>query len=302
MITKASFPVKFQAPAIELKELNSLWFLLTGFMCNLKCKHCYLSCSQTNKTKAQLTLDKVKTTLDSVKKEQLEEIYLYGGEPLLHRDINNIIRQCLKVCNVVLVTNGTLINDKKARFLRQLENDHSYELIFRVSLDHYTESKNDELRGRGNFRKTMSGIENLVNYGFNPIISAVNVWDEDETTMKEGFLKLLSKLDFQPEDINIKIIPAIKSGEFQKNFSGYSEDDIVTEEKIKKCNVELFDCASTRVVAEDGIYACPALLNDPRGKVGSNMQESAKKFYLEPNICHTCQTKNSNLFTNNWNN
>jgi len=147
----------------------------------------------------------------------------------------------------------------------------------------------------------MSGIENLVNYGFNPIISAVNIWDEDEQSLKGGFLNLLSKLDFQPTDINVKIIPVIKTGEYEKNYSSYDEDDIVTQEGMKDCNKDLFDCTNSRVITDTGVYVCPALLNDPRGKVGSNLSEAAKKFYLEPNICYSCQTGNRNMFTNNWN-
>jgi len=293
--------LNFQAPSTELKKLSNIWLLLSGFTCNLKCRHCYLSCSQTNKTRGFLNLDKIKTALNGVKNTQIEEIYLYGGEPFLNRDINNIIRHCLKITNVTMVTNGTLINDKKARFLRQIEQEHDYELIFRISLDHYTEVKNDEIRGKGSFKKIMSGIENLVNNGFNPIISAVNIWDEDETSLKEGFLTLLSKLDFQPTDINIKIIPVIKAGEYEKNYSSYEEDDIVTKEGVKNCNTDLFDCTNSRVVTDTGIYVCPALLNDPRGKVGNTLSESSKKFYLEPNICYSCQTGNRNMFTNNWN-
>jgi len=293
--------LNFQAPSTELKKLSNIWLLVSGFTCNLKCRHCYLSCSQTNKTRGFLNLDKIKTALDGVKNTPIEEIYLYGGEPFLNRDINNIIRHCLKITNVTMVTNGTLINDKKARFLRQIEQDHDYELIFRISLDHYTEAKNDEIRGKGSFKKIMSGIENLVNHGFNPIISAVNIWDEDENSLKEGFLTLLSKLDFQPTAINVKIIPVIKSGEYEKNYSSYEEDDIVTKEGVKNCNTDLFDCTNSRVVTDTGIYVCPALLNDPRGKVGNTLSESSKKFYLEPNICYSCQTGNRNMFTNNWN-
>lgn len=293
--------LKLQAPCVELNKLNSLWFLLTGFTCNLKCRHCYLNCSQTNKSRNFLNLDKIKTVLESVKDSQIEEIYLCGGEPFLHRDINNIIRQCLKYTNVTMVTNGTLINDKKARFLRQIEQDNDYELIFRISLEHYTELKNDEIRGKGSFRKIVSGIENLTNHGFNPIISVVNIWEEDEESLRDGFINLLSKLDFQPTDINIKIIPPIKAGEYEKNYSCYTEDDIVTEEGIKNCDTTRFDCANSRVVTEDGIYVCPSLLNDPRGKIGNTILESSKKFYLEPAICYTCQKGNRNLFTNNWN-
>lgn len=292
--------LKFQAPSTELKELNNLWFLLTGFNCNLKCRHCYLSCSQTNKSRNFLNLDKIKTALEEAKNSKLEEIYLCGGEPLLHRDINNIIRYCLKIANVTVMTNGTLINDKKARFLRQLEQDYNYELIFRISLDHYTEAINDEIRGKGSFRKVMSGIGSLVNNGFNPIISVVNIKNEDEETLKDEILNLLSRFDFQATDINVKIIPPIKAGEYAKNYSGYGEDEIVTEKEIKNCNTSLFDCANSRVVADDGIYVCPALVNDPRGKVGKTLSEASKKFYLETKACFTCQSINRNMFTNNW--
>lgn len=292
--------LKFQAPSIELQKLSKLWFLITGFTCNLKCRHCYLNCSQTNKSRSFLNLDKIKTVIDDAKDYQIEEIYLTGGEPFLHRDINNIIRYCLKVSNVTMMTNGTLINDKKARFLSQIEQEHDNELIFRISLDHYTEIKNDEVRGRGNFRKVMSSVENLVNHGFNPIISVVNIWNEDEESLKDGFLSILSKFDFQPTDINVKIIPVIKTGEYEKNYSSYNEDDIVTQEEIRTCDTSVFDCATSRVVTDTGIYACPALLNDPRGKVGNSILESSKKFYLEPSICYSCQTGNRNMFTNSW--
>ena len=142
--------LSFQAPFVEMKKLNNLWFNITGFNCNLKCRHCFLSCSPTNKSRKFLTLDKIKLVLNEISKENLEEIYLFGGEPLLHREINNIIRLCIKYTNVNIVTNATLINDKKARFLRQIEQDSEYEIIFRVGLDHYQENKNDEIRGKGN--------------------------------------------------------------------------------------------------------------------------------------------------------
>ena len=146
----------------------------------------------------------------------------------------------------------------------------------------------------------MSGIENLVNYGFNPIVSVVNIWNEEEESLKSGFIKLLSKYDFDPADMNVKIIPLIKAGEFEKNYYSYREDDIVTQQGLKHCDTSLFDCANSRVVADDGIYVCPALLNDPRGRVGSTLSEAATKFYLEPDICYTCQSSNKNLFSNKW--
>lgn len=291
----------FQAPYVEMKALNCLWFQITGFMCNLKCRHCYLSCSSTNKTKNFLNVDRIKKALDEVDKTKLEEIYLTGGEPLLHRDINNIIRLCIKYANVNILTNGTLINDKKARFLRQVEIDSDYEIIFRISLDHYKEHKNDEIRGKGTYKKTLNGIRSLVNNGFNPVVSAVNLWQEDETEFRNGFFELLSKFNFEPTEINLKIIQPIKTGEYAKNFPGYTENDYVTYESLKKSNPERFDCSNSRLVAEDGVYVCPALVDDPRGKIGDSLSNSPDKFFLELNPCFSCQSAKKRVFGNEWN-
>ena len=292
--------LNFQAPFVEMKKLNNLWFQLTGFTCNLKCRHCYLSCNSTNKSKRFLNLEKIKNILNEVNKEDLKEIYLTGGEPLLHRDINNIIRHCIKYTNVNILTNGTLINDKKASFLRQLELNSDYEIIFRVSLDHYKEHKNDEIRNKGSFRKILNGINNLINNDFNPIITAVNLWNEDEAEFREGFFNLLSQMNFEPSEINLKIIPPIKTGEYSKNFLTYNENELITNESFKNCNPENFDCSNSRVITDNGVYACPALVNDPRGKIGKTLSDSSTKFFLELNTCFSCQSVNKKFFNNEW--
>lgn len=291
----------FQAPHIEMKKLNNLWFQITGFTCNLSCKHCYLSCGPTNKSRKFLNLDKIRSTLNKINRDDLEEIYLGGGEPLLHRDINNIIRHCIKYSNVNIVTNAMLINDKKARFLRQIEMDNDYEIIFRVGLDHYTEEKNDEIRGRGCYRKSLSGINHLVNNDFNPVITAVNIWDEDKDSFRQGFTELLSRFDIEASEVNLKIIPPVRTGEFAKNFSAYRENDFVTNESFDGCNPDYFDCSNTRVITDNGVFACPALVNDPRGRVGETIEDSSQKFFLELNPCYTCQSAGKKLFNNEWN-
>lgn len=291
--------INFKAPHIKLENLNNLWFQLSNYTCNLKCRHCYLSCYQSIKSDF-LPLDKIKTALEESKSYNIKEIYLTGGEPLLHPDINAIIRLTLKHTNVTILTNGILLNDKKARFLRQIEQNHDYELIFRVSLDHYTESKNDEIRGKGSFKKTISGINNLIRYGFNPIISVVNIWQEDKSKIKEGFFEILKGLGLEPDEINIKIIPAIKTGEYSKNFEKYNENDIVTCESLQKVDFTRFDCANSRVIADNGVYSCPALVNEPRGKLGKSLSDSSKNVFLETNTCYTCQKNGINIFNNNW--
>ena len=139
------------APSIEIKNLNSLFIEMTGKNCNLKCKHCYIDFKDSKKVKDFIHIDKIKQALHDLKEENIKYIHLSGAEPMLHPDFNSILRYCLKNTSVVIHTNGMTINDKKARFLRKVEeeNNLSNEIIFKISIDHYEERRNDDLRGRG---------------------------------------------------------------------------------------------------------------------------------------------------------
>jgi len=295
-----SLQLLFKAPYIEMEHLENLWFQLSNNACNLKCKHCFLSCSPKYNNKSFLHIDKVKSTLEFTKKDSIKSIYLTGGEPLLHPEINNILRLCLRRANTTILTNGTMLNDKKVRFLRQLEDNYNFEIIFRVSLDNPDEILNDRIRTRGHFRKAMSGIQNLLKYEFNPIISIVNYNNQDEKILKAEFKKLFNSINFETEDLNYKIIPPLKTGEYALNFGKYGDNEFVDSNSLKNIDEKNFDCKTSRVITNDGVYSCPALAADSRGKIGSNIQDFSKKVFLEANTCYTCQNSNTNLFNNNW--
>ena len=192
------------APQVELKELNNLFFELCYKACNLKCKHCYIEKNPYRQEKDFIPLDKIKNALLQTRGENLSSIYLTGGEPLMHPDFNTILRMCLKFSNVTVMTNGVMINDKKARFLRKIDDENTNETIYRVSLDHFDELKNDEIRGRGSFRKALSAILNLAKYEFNPIISVVNYKNRPKEEIFNEFKNYFFKKGFELEDINLK--------------------------------------------------------------------------------------------------
>ena len=180
---------------IEIEELKNLFFVLCQKSCNLKCKHCYIDNVGENKNSKDgndfLDIEKIKTSLAAIKKESLNSIYLTGGEPLMHPEFNKILRMCLKVTNVTVMSNGVMINDKKARFLRKIDDESEFETIYRISLDSTDEIQNDFLRGRGSFRKALCAVFALLKYEFNPIISVVNYWNNEDFEIKENFNKKL---------------------------------------------------------------------------------------------------------------
>ena len=154
------------APMVELNSFDNLYIELTNQNCNLKCKHCYMNFDVYKKIKDFIPIEQIKQAIKDLEKYDIKMIYLTGGEPLLHPDFNAILRFCLKYKPVTIFSNGININDKKARFLKKVEDEGEQELFFNISIDSFDERKNDDLRGRGSFRKSIGAVQSLVKYAF----------------------------------------------------------------------------------------------------------------------------------------
>jgi len=275
------------APSVELGGLNNLFFELCRKSCNLKCKHCYIERNPYKQEKDFIAADKIKNALIQSKGENVKSIYLTGGEPLLHPDFNAILRMCLKFANTTVLTNGTFVNDKKARFLRKIDDESNFETIYRISIDHYDELKNDALRTRGAFRKAFQAVGALYKYGFNPIISVTNYYNESRASLFEGFNAVFSKINFELEEINLKISP-------------YFKPDIEGQIEMGKIDVKKLDCYNSRIVSSKGVFSCPVLCNDFRARQGSEIDNYSKKVYLDTEKCFICAQHPTKAFANDW--
>ena len=274
-----------KAPSISMKTFEDLFIEMTSQNCNLKCKYCFKDITD-KKIKDFIPIEKVKEALETIDKRELRFIHLTGAEPMLHNEFNQILRICLKYASVIIHTNALNINDKKARFLHKVEDENALgnEIVFIISIDHYDEKMNDELRGRGAFRKAVHAIQSLVKYDFNPIISVVNYYKSDENEIKSNFKELFNSFNFETTDINFKIIPYI-----EKNVNSEIPDDI----DIDSIKIE---CSKSRTLSINGIFTCPLLANDNRGRCGSDFSNYSKKNYLETPFCSQCISNNSYLF------
>lgn len=275
-------------PKVELNQLDNLFFQLCSKACNLRCKHCYIERNPYKNEEDFMHLDKIKQNLIMVKNQKLKSIYLTGGEPLLHPDFNQILRMCLKISNVTVMSNGTMINDKKARFLRKIDDESQFETIYRISLDSPDELENDALRGRGSFRKALVAITSLLKYEFNPIISVVNYKNREKLQIFEEFQNYFSKKGFVLDDINLKIIPYFK------------KSDEINQIELENVENEKLDCKNSRIISQNGVYACPMLVNDYRSRLGSTINDSSKINYLDCEKCSICVNFNQKIQVNDW--
>jgi len=128
--------------------------------CNLRCVHCYTD-SENKRYKGELTTEQGKALLDDLAAFEVPAVLFSGGEPLVRKDIFELVSYAVdRGLRPTLSTNGTLIDKKNARRIRQA--GFTY---VGVSLDGIGEV-NDCFRGKkGAFELAMRGFRNLVELG-----------------------------------------------------------------------------------------------------------------------------------------
>src|SRR3954466_15970210 len=85
------------APRVQLKQLDNLWFQVTGTLCNLTCTHCFISCSPTNHSFGFLNYDDVIAALEQSRTLGVKEYYFTGGEPFMHPRLLDMLTATLAI-------------------------------------------------------------------------------------------------------------------------------------------------------------------------------------------------------------
>jgi AdoMet-dependent heme synthase len=161
--------------------------------CNLSCHHCYQ-----NSISDEMSYEDVIHAINSIAStihcwvshysmEMTPSIHFTGGEPLLREDIFDLLRYARsKGFSTSLLSNGTLINNKIARRLKDVDVRD-----VQVSIDGL-EEVHDTIRGSGAFRKALSGILYLVIEGIetniNVTVSSLNYFEIDSLVRLAGKL------------------------------------------------------------------------------------------------------------------
>ena len=140
--------------------MNDLYLLAINLTrrCNLRCAHCYLD-AKTLRDGAddELSTAEVQALLDQVSSRGAETmVVLTGGEPLLRRDLEDIVVfGAQRGLAMVVGTNGTTLTDRRVRSLK-----HAGALGVGISLDSLNPNYHDRFRGLpGSWKKTVAGIE-----------------------------------------------------------------------------------------------------------------------------------------------
>jgi radical SAM protein with 4Fe4S-binding SPASM domain len=155
-----------------LRSPRSLTLALTS-RCNLACQHCLVDAGPAA-SNGYLPTATVRRLIGELATLGGEEIWLTGGEPLLHPDFLEILNFSHEsLSSVCLQTNAMLLGPSQVEALRALANDgpRDKSLSIKVSLDGACAATHDRVRGRGSFDKAIAGVRLLTAAGLSERVS-----------------------------------------------------------------------------------------------------------------------------------
>ena len=125
--------------------------------CNLKCSHCYINAAE-RKLPDELSTDAAKMLIHQIAEVSRPLLILSGGEPLLRKDIFELIRYgAERGLKMAMGSNGMLIDDRIARKLKEAGIN-----TVSISLDSSIPERHDEFRGvKGSWKRAIGAIEAL---------------------------------------------------------------------------------------------------------------------------------------------
>jgi len=146
--------------------MNDLYLIAVNLTrrCNLACDHCYMDAeTRLDGGSEELTTDEVKALLGEIVSRSNETmVVLTGGEPLLRKDLETLIRHGSDLGLAMVVgTNGVLLNGKRVESLKA-----AGAMGLGISLDSLDPAVHDAFRGcPGSWEKTLNGMEHCRRQG-----------------------------------------------------------------------------------------------------------------------------------------
>lgn len=144
---------------------NIFWEITAA--CNLRCSHCVVSAG--NKSPKELNAKRCFALAKEMADFGVQSIAFSGGEPLIRPDFKKIAEYVKELgLSIQVATNGTLINEDIAQWLKDLQAN------VQVSLDGSNPKIHELMRpGSNAFEKTIAGIKALIKSGHEVTVGTV---------------------------------------------------------------------------------------------------------------------------------
>ena len=152
--------------ARNLLNMNDLFIIAVNLTrrCNLACAHCYMDAeTRDGGGPDELTTSEIKGLLDEITSRSSETmVVLTGGEPLLRRDLDELVAHGSKLgLSIVVGTNGVLLDEARVTSLKA-----AGAMGMGISLDSLDPTSHNDFRGcPGSWEKTLDGMEACRKHG-----------------------------------------------------------------------------------------------------------------------------------------
>ena len=246
--------------------------------------------SPTNDDLAYLTRDEVRTYLDEIEQEGLpvDEIAFTGGEPFMNSDLLGMIEDSLvRGYRVLVLTNAMKPMAHKRAELLRLKRAHEEKLTIRVSIDHHTREKHEDVRGKDTWQPMIDGLRWLAENKFSIAVAGRSCWDEPEEIARLGYAELFTRqnIPINTHDRSTLII-------FPEMDAKEDVPEITTScWEILGVAPEMMMCATSRMVvkrkgaSQPVVMPCTLLPYDTAFELGHGLAESAGTVKLNHPHC-----------------
>jgi uncharacterized Fe-S cluster-containing radical SAM superfamily protein len=274
-------------PVVEFRWLDALWVQVTGTLCNIACRHCFISCGPKAEQIPMMSVDEVRRALQQGASLGMKQVYFTGGEPFLHPRLRELVELALDMAPLTIVTNGLLLDEPTVAWLAERFRCARYSLDLRVSLDGMTPAQNDPVRGRGTFERVVVALRRLGAAGLSPVVTVVEHEAGLEGAEARGrFLTFVRELGIrQPR---VKFLPLLRIGREPRRTHGYGDDGAVDGGPLAPEVEGTLLCASGRCVTAQGVFTCPILVERAGARLGATVAEAARPIRLGFDACRTC--------------
>lgn len=181
--------------------------------CNLNCKHCRVSEKNDHE---KLSLKEAKQLLSEIWYNGITMLNLSGGEPFLRKDLFDILDYTKKFEDIVITTNGTLLDEQKCKKLANYLN-----VRLSISLDGLEETHDKFRQKKGAFQKVIHTLPILKKYNIPYAIK----YTLSQETMGDaiGLIRLIAK--YGATEFNTRRVIVAGNAE---------QDMLLTKEEYKK--------------------------------------------------------------------
>lgn len=275
-------------PTLPFPYLETLWLQVTGTLCNLTCKHCFITCGPNNASHPIMASAQVTEAVDDALGFGVREFYFTGGEPFLHPEIEELIAYVLERGPLSILTNGLLIDAPRADRLAKLAAASPYSLDLRISLDGFTADQNDPIRGRGTFEKIIAAVTRCAAAGIPPILTITEVVPATEATLP-AFQQLLAEAGITRP--RLKFLPPVRLGREARRDRGYQDEERLVDGDLLPDEVFSLACGTGRMVTAKGVYPCPILIEAKNARMSDRLGDALTPIQLSHQACYSCHAE-----------